>query len=85
MYSSNVAAFSVFAEDTVTSLWNCEILQNDSDLCSIASVEYNGSIAPEVSVSIGYTTEGCSYKVKDVNITTQIADAGVEIERYYIK
>lgn len=46
------------SEDKITEIWNANVLQTNIDVCTVRSLDYNGEIKPDSSVSFGYRAEG---------------------------
>ena len=66
------------SDDTITNIWNANVINNENGECSVSAMSYNSNIAPDSSVSIGYQTEGSSYTVRDLNISISMAEAEEE-------
>lgn len=67
--------------DTITSIWNCNVLQKDTSLCSISALEYNSVIHPEESSTIGYCAEGNVQDVSALKVQTSCRSAEEETDK----
>ncbi len=56
--------------DKITNIWNCNILENDNNICSVNALSYNNEIKPNESVSIGYCAEGNKRTVTNLEFTS---------------
>ena len=62
-----------FTSDTITNVWNGSMLKTEEGSYSIVSTEYNGEIAPQGSILLGYCAEGGSLDVGElrINVTSE--------------
>jgi len=69
VYSDWILNFSI--SDKITDIWNCNILQNDNNLCSVKSLSYNNEIKPNEGATIGFCAEGNKCTIKNVEIISR--------------
>lgn len=60
--------------NNITNIWNGNVLQNEDGICSVSASEYNGTVEPNGTVSIGYCAEGMDYSIKDLRISISTVD-----------
>ena len=80
-------------KDTITDIWNAKVLQNNSSLCTVEALAYNGEIKPSESVSFGYRAEGSSCTgevlslrtVKDGNKTEIVGPSIFEYDTFRVE